>query len=236
MLISVGTTHGAALGSERDQVVGQPGAVLDRVEPGGDEPGQRVLTEHVRGDAGAEFVRAADRLGQHVVRPDRREIAELAVDPVGGDLDPAVAVRPPGVRPRRPARPVRPRCRARGCSAWDGRCAGRRGSAAAGRRATAPSGCRPASPRRAAAARRRRGPCAPAAPAPRGSGSCPRRRQPDVAVRVDEARQHPAAARDRVGVAARPVEGQAAVDEPRVALGLVRQEHTTHVQRHALQT
>ncbi len=93
MLISVGTTAVPRRATSSMQVLGQPGAVLDRVQPGGDQPGQRVLAEDVRGDPRAELVRPRDRRGQDVVRPARGEVADRAVDPVRGDLDPAVAER-----------------------------------------------------------------------------------------------------------------------------------------------
>ena len=50
ILISVGTTatHG---GGQGDQVVGEPGAVLDRVDPGSDESWEGVLAEDMRGHA-----------------------------------------------------------------------------------------------------------------------------------------------------------------------------------------
>ena len=73
------------------QVGGDPGAVLDRVDAGVDQPRQRLLAEGVRGDPHAELVGASDRRRQHVVRPGRRQVPDRAVDPVGGQLDPAVA-------------------------------------------------------------------------------------------------------------------------------------------------
>ena len=72
-----------------------PGAVLDAVDAGVDQAGQRVLAEHVRGDPGAVGVGGVDGLLEHVVGPQRREVADAAVDPVADQLDPAVA--PPGL-------------------------------------------------------------------------------------------------------------------------------------------
>ena len=76
-----------------DQVVGEPGAVLDAVDAGADQAGQRVGAEDVRGDPGAGRVRGVDRRDQHVVGPQRGEVADAAVDPVADQLDPAVARR-----------------------------------------------------------------------------------------------------------------------------------------------
>src|SRR6476469_4341380 len=83
--------RGAVGGHQLDRVGREPGAVLDAVDAGGDEARQRLLAEHVRGDPGAGLVGDLDRLGQHVVRPQRREVALVAVDPVADQLDPAVA-------------------------------------------------------------------------------------------------------------------------------------------------
>ena len=127
----------AALRNVVEQVGGEPGAVLDRVDAGRDQPGQRVLAEDVGGDPRAEFVRPPDRLLERAVGPERGQIAGRPVDPVADDLDPAVAARRPAPRPRRPARPVRPRRRRRVCSGAAARCAARRGSAGAGPRAAA---------------------------------------------------------------------------------------------------
>ncbi len=79
------------LDHQLDGVVGQPGAVLDAVDAGVDQPGQRVLAEHVRGDAGAVGVGGVDRLLEDLVGPQRRQVADIAVDPVADQLDPAVA-------------------------------------------------------------------------------------------------------------------------------------------------
>ena len=49
--------RGAVLDHQLDGVVGQAGAVLDAVDARVDQARQRVLTEHVRGDAGALRVR-----------------------------------------------------------------------------------------------------------------------------------------------------------------------------------
>ena len=59
--------------------------------PGLDQAGQRVLAEDVRGDPGAVGVCGVDRGLEHVVGPQRRQIADAAVDPVADQLDPAVA-------------------------------------------------------------------------------------------------------------------------------------------------
>ncbi len=65
--------------------------MLDAVDARVDQAGQRVLAEHVRGDPGAVVVRGGDRLREHVVGPQRGQIADVAVDPVTDQLDPAVA-------------------------------------------------------------------------------------------------------------------------------------------------
>jgi hypothetical protein len=73
-----------------DGVVGEPGAVFDAVDSRRDQSGQRVLAEDVRGDSRTVGVGGVDRCGQHVVGPQRRQIAYAAVDPVADQLDPAV--------------------------------------------------------------------------------------------------------------------------------------------------
>src|SRR5699024_12172689 len=51
---------GAAGDHQLDEVVGKPGAVLDAVDAGVDQPGQCVFAEHVRGDPGAVGVCGVD--------------------------------------------------------------------------------------------------------------------------------------------------------------------------------
>ena len=68
-----------------------PGAVLDAVDPRPDQTGQRILAEDVRGDPRTVGVGGVDRRLEHVVGPQRRQIAYAAVDPVADQLDPAVA-------------------------------------------------------------------------------------------------------------------------------------------------
>ena len=65
--------------------------MLDAVDAGVDQAGQRVLAEDVRGDAGAVGVRGFDGGLEDVVGPQRREIADGTVNPVADQLDPAVA-------------------------------------------------------------------------------------------------------------------------------------------------
>ena len=89
MLISVGTSAARAH-HHRDRRVGQPGAVLDAVDPRPDQPRQRILAEHVRGDPRALPVRGGDSGGQDLVAPQRRQIADGAVDPVADQFDPPV--------------------------------------------------------------------------------------------------------------------------------------------------
>ena len=91
MLISVGTSGGAVLDHQLDGVIGEAGAVLDAVDARVDQPGQRVLAEDVGGDPGPVGVCGLDRRLEHVVGPQRGEIADFAVDPVADQLHPAVA-------------------------------------------------------------------------------------------------------------------------------------------------
>ena len=65
--------------------------MLDAVDARVDETRQRILAEHVRGDAGAVVVGGVDRRLEHLVGPQWRQIADLAVDPVADQLHPAVA-------------------------------------------------------------------------------------------------------------------------------------------------
>ena len=65
--------------------------MLDAVDAGVDQARQRVLAEHVRGDPRALGVRGVDGGLEDVVGPQRRQIADAAVDPVADELDPAVA-------------------------------------------------------------------------------------------------------------------------------------------------
>ena len=124
--------------------------VLEAVDAGVEQRVERLRREGVRGDPRARGVGRGDGVGQHVRGPQRAQVAvgaEVAVDPVGDELDPAVAARGLLAR-RRPAARRRPRARARSAAgtAWGGRGGGPPGSGAAGRRGRAPSRCRPASP------------------------------------------------------------------------------------------
>ena len=128
MLINVGTSAVPCCDHHVDGVVGQPGAVLDAIDAGRDQPGQRVLAEHVRGDAGAVGVRGVDRRLEDVVGPQRRQITDVAVDPVADQLDPAVA--PPrllGDRVGQLRFVLDVDRQATAGSAWAGRCAARPG-------------------------------------------------------------------------------------------------------------
>ena len=90
MLISVGTSAVPRSTIIAMVVVGEPGAVLDAVDAGVDQTGQRVFAEDVGGDPGALAVRRLDRVDENVVAPQRCQVADLAVDPVAHELDPAV--------------------------------------------------------------------------------------------------------------------------------------------------
>src|SRR2546423_2230118 len=76
-----------------DGVRRQAGAVLDAVDAGGDQAGQRVGAEDVCGDPGSRVVRGGDRLGEHVIGPQGGEVTRRAVNPVTHPLDPAVPCR-----------------------------------------------------------------------------------------------------------------------------------------------
>ena len=217
MLIRVGTTAQPAscAAAIRSSVSPVPCSIESM--PGRDQPGQRVLAEHVRGDPRPELVRPGrSPAAQRVVGPGGREVADVAVDPVGGDLDPAVAGAPPAARPRRRGRRARPRRRGRGCSA------------------SVRAMCRPGPDqprqvvarlhaavvdRRAGVAQQQR----PGGPVDQRLlgllvrvGDVPAGRQADVAVGVDEARRDPAAATRPSRLSPRrPGEGQPAVERPR---------------------
>ena len=91
-------------------------------------PGQRGGAEHVRGDPRARRVRGVDGGDQHVVGPERGEVALAPVDPVAHQLDPAVAGRGLlGDDVGQQRRIVELDGRPRGCSAWAGPGAGPRG-------------------------------------------------------------------------------------------------------------
>ena len=124
--------------------------------------GQRVGAEDVRGDPGPRGVRGGDRRDQHVVGPQRGEVAAVAVDPVADQLDPAVAAAA---------------CSRTACGSSAGRRARRRGRDVALGPAEVPAGaddprqvgavvaaagCRPAIRSRGSAACRRPGRSAPA--------------------------------------------------------------------------
>ena len=85
--------------------------------PGVDQVGQRLLAEDVGGDPGAPLVGRRHRGLERLPRPQRREVAGLALDPVADELDPAVAALGLLRDVRRPARRARPRGRSCGCSA-----------------------------------------------------------------------------------------------------------------------
>ena len=119
-------------------------------------------------------------------------------------------------------RQVRRRRRARGRSAagsaWGGRGAGRRGSAAAGRRASCTQrgvgGRAGVADEQHARRRGRRAPAARRSP----SSTAPSGAEPDVAVHVDEPGQHPALEHVRPAPApAAALERDPAVDDPRLA-------------------
>ena len=82
-----------ALGHDRDRRIVQPGAVLDAVDAGGHQFGDRLLAEDVGGHPATEFVRPGDRRRGHLGRPQRCKITDLPVDPVAHQLDPAVTTR-----------------------------------------------------------------------------------------------------------------------------------------------
>ena len=77
MLIRVGTNTVPCSSISVDGVVGEAGAVFDAVDAGLDQAGHGVLAEDVGGDPGTVGVRGIDRGLEHVVGPQRREIADL---------------------------------------------------------------------------------------------------------------------------------------------------------------
>ena len=159
--------------------------------PGVQQRVERLGRERVGGDPGSDGVRTRDRLGQHVRRPQRRQVAvdtQVAVDPVGDELHPAVASRrfleDRGwqVGGRRQLAAVVPQV-----PLGSRQVAGRRGSGGAGRAGCAPMPCRPVSRRPAPAARPSHGPRAPGArpwrrrPARPRRGRCGSARRPGPA-------------------------------------------------------
>ena len=154
----------------------------------------------------------------------RSQIAGRAVDPVGGDLDPAICHGRLAARPPPPARTARSRCPDRGCNGGSGRCADRPGSGGAGSdrpgRKRLSTGEPASTQEQRAGHRDRRG---PARPGPSASGNVALRLETDVTMRVDEAGDDPPALGDRVRAAHR-CERQSTVDDPGVALLLIRQE------------
>jgi len=78
-------------GHRSNLVVGEPRAVLEAVDAGGQQVGKRCFSEDMCRHARAELVRLADSGDEHVGGPARAEVADLAVDPVTDDLHPAVS-------------------------------------------------------------------------------------------------------------------------------------------------
>ncbi len=64
--------------------------MLDAVDAGLDQVAQGVLGEAVGGDASAEPVGLGDGRLHRLARPAGRQVAEVAVDPVADQFDPAV--------------------------------------------------------------------------------------------------------------------------------------------------
>ena len=91
MLTRVGTMAMPCAANEAIVSGCEAAGVLDAVGAGGGQVAQRLLAEAVRRHPGALLVGRRDRLGEHVGRPARREVAGVAVDPVADQLDPAVA-------------------------------------------------------------------------------------------------------------------------------------------------
>ncbi len=91
MLTSVGTTATCRCASSGSRSGVSPVPCSTPSSAGGEQVGQALLAEAVRGHLGAGLVRGGDRLDQHVRRPAGREVAGVAVDPVADELDPAVA-------------------------------------------------------------------------------------------------------------------------------------------------
>ncbi len=183
----------------------------------------------MHGDPDAELVGPVDRGGEHVVRPQRGQVAGVAVDPVADQLHPAVAE--PGLLLHR------------------GHQAGRLDlDADVTQVALRPGDVLPGAdePRQVVAAlhhpvvHRHAGvPQQQRAGVPVLGGLPEQRllvgppatgRQPDVAVAVDQPGQHPAAVGDGLGAGQRLVR-QPPVDRVEVALLALGQQHPPHVQR-----
>ena len=222
---------GAARGHVGDEVLGQAGAVLDGVDAGRDQAGQRVGAERVRGDPGALLVRGGDRRGQGVGGPLGREVADAAVDPVADQLHPAVAAA--GLHPHLVGQVGR-----LDLDAEVAHVAARRGDVPAGPDdprqvglVVERSGCRPASRSRAAPARRRRGRSAPARALRRG----PRRALPPGAIPTWQwASTSPGTSqppRLTVSAPGDRLEREPAVAHPDVAVLALGQHHAREVQR-----
>ena len=197
--------------------------------PGGDQVGDRLLAEAVRGDPGAELVRPRDRGGGDVGRPARGEVAGVAVDPVADELDPPVAAS--GLRLDLGDQVVGLDLRA---VVADVALAAR----------DVPAG--PDDPRQVVAVVhpvRVDGHARVAQQQRPGVAVGDRLRlrgrlvdtavlvQPDVAVRVDQAGHQPAVGRDGLRAGHLVVAQQAAVVDPQVALFAVRQHDAAQVQR-----
>ena len=186
---------------------------------------QRVLAEDMRRDAYTELVCATDGRRERVVGKCRCEVAELAVDPVGRDLHPAVAQRrlllhlgDEFVRLDLDAEVA---------------------DVAPGTRDVSPGTDQPRQVvtllHRPVVHRR------PGIAEQQGAGVAvgdrllgqgfrighvgPVRADPHVAMRIDEPRQQPTTLDHGVRAACVPLEGEPAVHHPGVALHLVREEH-----------
>src|SRR5215207_695536 len=77
----------------RDEIVIDPGAVLDAVNPLSDELCHCLLTKDVRGYSAPQLVRPFDSRARHIWRPKRSNVPNVAVDPIPDQLDPAIPAR-----------------------------------------------------------------------------------------------------------------------------------------------
>ena len=201
--------------------------MLDAVDAGGHQLVDRLFTEAVRGDAGPLLVCGGDRGGRDIRGPQGRQVPHRSVDPVPDELDPPVAVaclvthlldellrlhlgtQVPDVAQRPgdvPARTDQPR-QLRGLLHPPG------------------VGRRPRIPDQHGARRQVR-----LGLGPRGlRAHRPLRAEPDVAVGVHEAGDHPRVRRDRLGPGHGLIDKHT-VDDPHLPRLGLREEHAREVQ------
>ena len=121
MLISVGTSAVPCSTISVDGVVGEPVPCSMQSMPALISPGSASSLKTCAVTRAPSACAAVDRRLQHVVGPQRRQIADAAVDPVADQLDPAVApARLLGDRRGQLRFVLELDRRSRACSAWAG--------------------------------------------------------------------------------------------------------------------